>query len=133
MQKAMGSQYLPQPDARRDTWADIPTGDDDDYDDAWADTPAATTDQNMATVVPMSVDQQPQQQGNLPTQTYVPPDVRSVQDAILVDIHDKAKIAGRSQADKAAGGKQSPVRTTGAISPDQLLAELNARPQRTSS
>ena len=81
----------------------------------------------MAGVAPMSVDQPLQQQGILPTQTYVPPETRAVQEAIQADIYDKAKTAGRSQADKAAGGKQSPARTN---SPDQVLAELNARPQR---
>ena len=146
----MGSQYVPQPDVHRDMWADTPTGDDEDYVDAWGSgvlsggdqaearrqyhqQVATSTGQQTAEDVPMSVDQQPQLQDNLPTQTYVPPEVRAAQESIQADIFEKAKAGGRSQADKAAGGKHSPVRTTGALSTDQVRAELNAKPERESS
>ena len=131
MHKAMGNQYVSQPDVPRTAWADVPIGGDDDFADAF-DTNGLTNEAEglahpMAGVAPMAVDQT-QQQGSLPTQTYVPPDTQSVQAAILDDVRDKAKAAGRSQADKAAGGKQSPARTN---SPDQVQAELSSRPQRT--
>ena len=130
----MGGIHMPRPDACRRKWSEMPVGndeehDEDDYDDAWADTPAANTDQEKAAAVPMAVDQQPQQQDSLPKQTYVPPEVRVEQQLIW----DKAKSGGRSQADKAADGKQqSPVRTTGALCTDQVRAELNSKPEKKS-
>ena len=77
VQKAMGSQYVPQPDVHRDMWADTPTGDDEDYVDAWGSgvlsggdqaearrqyrqQVATSTGQQTAEDVTMSVDQQPQ-------------------------------------------------------------------------
>ena len=134
MEKAMGGQYVPQPDVPRDAWADAPVvdwpadGGGDDLDEAFGSVGSdglatiVSSVHPMAGVAPMSVDQQPRQ-------TYAPPEVRAEQEAILAEINDKAKTASRSQADKAAGGKQSPARTS---SPDQVLAELKARPQRES-
>ena len=75
----------------------------------------------MDGVAPMAVEQQQ------PCQTYVPPETRSIQEAIETDIQDKAKAAARSQADKAAGGKQSPPRSN---SPQAVAAALKANPPR---
>ena len=137
MEKAMGSQYVAQPDHHRKPWADTPAGDDDWLEEAIPANGLKTVSsigssgtvlvggtgqlahpfQGVAPDQPMAVDTTP----------VSLEDAKGQQEAIEADIRDKAKAASRSQAGNAAGGKQTPPRDT---SPEAIAAELKARPPR---